>query len=420
LSERPPTPTAGAEPVYRWRRSFYILVAAQFVSAIAISAAIPFLPLYLQVLGVRDPGENAIWAGVLVSGTALVMATASPIWGAVADRFGRKMMVTRVMFGYALVIALIAFAPNAAILLVLRLIMGALGGFNSAMNALVTSVAPRERMSSVLGLNQTAQFVGITVGPLVGGLIADHFGFRPAFLFTALLCLGVGVAVAFLVEERFAAPSGKVKAPARARVRELAGNRALMLMAVALFGIQFANLFISPIMPLFVQTLGVPADQVATTSGLALSAVALPSALAAINTGRLAGWLGLKWLLFVSLLGAGLLSLPQAFVVSLVQLLVLRGAMGLFSGLAIPSASSIVGQSAPPERRATAFGVSGSAALFGQALAPISGGLLAASAGLHGTFLVSGAAFLLASLLVGLAVREPHPAAPDEPQPRPS
>src|SRR5262249_61092297 len=97
-------------------------------------------------------------------------------------------------------------------------------------------------------------------------------------------------------------------------------------------------LFFPPISPLFVQPRGVPADQVATTAGLALSAVALPSALAAINTGRLAGWLGLKWLLFVSLLGAGLLSLPQAFVGSLVQLLVLRGAMGLFRGPAIPPA----------------------------------------------------------------------------------
>src|SRR5262245_53925370 len=108
---------AGAKPAYHWRRSLYLLVAAQFVSAVAISAAIPFLPLYLQDLGIREPGENAIWAGVLVSGTALLMATASPIWGAIADRFGRKMMVTRVMFGYALAIGLIAFAPNAPILL---------------------------------------------------------------------------------------------------------------------------------------------------------------------------------------------------------------------------------------------------------------------------------------------------------------
>lgn len=382
------------------------MIAAQFVAAIAISSAIPFLPLYLQDLGIHDPGENAIWAGVLVSGTALVMALASPIWGAIADRFGRKMMVTRVMFGYAVMVALMAFAPNAGFLLAVRLVMGMLGGFNSAMNALVTAIAPREKMSSVLGLSQTSQFVGVMVGPLMGGVIADRFGFRPAFLLTALLCLGVGIAVFLLVEERFTPPMRKAKIPARARVREFTGNRPLMLMAVTLFCFQFGNLFVQPIMPLYVQSLGVPANQVATTAGLALAVTALSGALASVNTGRFARRIGLKWLLFAALLGAGLLTLPQAFAGTLLLLLLMRGAMGLFSGLALPAATSIVGQSTPPERRATAFGVSASATLFGQSLAPISGGLLAATSGLHGTFIVSGAAFLLASLVVGLAVRE--------------
>src|SRR5438128_968850 len=120
------TAPADVQADFRWRRSLYILIAAQFVATVAISEAIPFLPLYLQELGVRDPGENALWTGLLNSGTTLVMAMASPVWGGIADRFGRKMMATRVMFGYALVIALMAFAPSAGVLLGLRLIMGAL------------------------------------------------------------------------------------------------------------------------------------------------------------------------------------------------------------------------------------------------------------------------------------------------------
>lgn len=405
---------AGAEPAYRWRRSLVVLVVAQFIATIAISEAIPFLPLYLQELGVRDPGENALWTGLLNSGTTLVMAIASPFWGGIADRFGRKPMATRVMFGYALVIALMAFAPGAAVLLALRLTMGALGGFNSAMVALVAAIAPREKMSSALGVNQTAQFVGILVGPLLGGLIADRFGFRPVFLFTALLCLAVALGTAFLVEERFAPPANRGKVPARARVRELTGNRALMAVAIALFGFRFAEFTTQPVLPLYVQSLGVPANEVATAAGLALAVGALPGALAAINTGRLSARVGLKWLLFISLFGTGLLSLPQAFVGGLVGLLVLRGAMGFFSGLALPVANSIVGQSTAPERRATAFGVSASATLFGQGTGPLAGGLVAANYSLSGNFIVAGAAFLLTSAVVGLTVREPRTAEGEE------
>src|SRR5437588_12160961 len=112
LTETPALAGGDGERPDRWRRSLYAICAMQFTATVAFSSALPFLPLYLQELGIRDRGENAIWAGVLVSGTAFIMALIAPLWGAVADRFGRKMMVTRVLVGDAVLIALMGAAPN--------------------------------------------------------------------------------------------------------------------------------------------------------------------------------------------------------------------------------------------------------------------------------------------------------------------
>jgi MFS family permease len=195
---------SAAERPDRWRQSLFAICAMQFAATVAFSSAFPFLPLYLLELGIRDRGENAIWAGALISGTAFIMALIAPVWGAVADRFGPKLMVTRVL--------------------------------------------------------------------------ADHFGFRPTFLFTGLLCVAAMLIVVFLVEEHFT-PSAPAKSHAsfRDRVAEMAGNRQLMTVAGALGAIQFASLLLPPVMPLYVQSLGVDPRDVASAAGLLLAAARCPA-----------------------------------------------------------------------------------------------------------------------------------------------
>jgi DHA2 family multidrug resistance protein len=134
----------------------------------------------------------------------------------------------------------------------------------------------------------------------------------------------------------------------------------------------------------------------------------VPSAIAAANTGRISDRIGLRWLLFACALGAALLTFPQALARGFTDLLLLRLAAGLFLGGMFPAAHAIVSQSAPPERRATAFGVSASATLIGQASGPIAAGLLVAGSGLREVFFLSGGFLLAASLLVGIAVRDPE------------
>jgi DHA1 family multidrug resistance protein-like MFS transporter len=137
-----------------WQRTLYIMVAAQLVAGVGLSNMFPFLPLYVQALGTKTSLSLEFWAGMVYSAQAMTMMIASPIWGAVADRYGRKLMVQRAMFGGAVMMLLMAFARSAEALALLRAAQGLVTGVISAASALVAAVAPRERTGYAMGLLQ--------------------------------------------------------------------------------------------------------------------------------------------------------------------------------------------------------------------------------------------------------------------------
>ena len=96
------------ETEHPWRQTLYILFVAQFLSMIGFAFVLPFLPFYVRELGITDERMVPVWAGVLVASGSLVMAFFSPLWGWLSDRYGRKIMVERAMFGGAV----ITFASN--------------------------------------------------------------------------------------------------------------------------------------------------------------------------------------------------------------------------------------------------------------------------------------------------------------------
>ncbi|UCC76019.1 MAG: MFS transporter, partial [Anaerolineales bacterium] len=111
-----------------WRRNLYVIWIAEFVSIVGFSSAMPFLPYYVQDLGVTGPGQVELWSGLLHSMHALTMGIMAPVWGSLADRMGHKVMVERAMFGGALLLGAMAFVSNVQQLLVLRTVQGAVTG----------------------------------------------------------------------------------------------------------------------------------------------------------------------------------------------------------------------------------------------------------------------------------------------------
>ena len=186
----------------QWQKNLYVLCLAELLSLTGVTAVIPFISLYVDELGAGF-GRTEFWAGLVFSAHSLAMATAAPVWGSLADRFGRKVMVQRALLGGALAFSLMTLARSVEQLVLLRTMQGAVMGFVAATSTLVAASTPRQRIGYAMGLMQTGLWVGASIGPLVGGVIVGAFGFLPAFYLSALCLLLSGIGVTLFVQEEF-------------------------------------------------------------------------------------------------------------------------------------------------------------------------------------------------------------------------
>ncbi|GAC1430418.1 MAG: MFS transporter [Chloroflexota bacterium] len=398
----------------RWQRILYVSFVAQICSIVGFSFVYPFLPLYIETLGVRGPAV-ALWSGVISSGLSLAMALTAPVWGTLADRYGRKPMVVRSMACGAVTIGLLIVAPNVWFVLGLRILQGILTGSVSASQALVASVTPRDKMGLSMGMMQSAVFSGAAVGPFVGGYLNDHLGFHGTFAAgTVMLALGA-LLVLFFVDEEFTPPSGpQQRVNPYATMRQMVTSPGLLAMALVLFMSEFGNVVPAPVLALFIPGLsGVPREgghaQASTAVGVVLAVAGICAALSSWQAQRLSNRFGYRRLLIAATALAGVLYVPAYFVTAVWQLVVVRAMVGLCLGASMPSASAIVGLLTPPSRRASAYGLMASASSFGLAAGPLAGGALGAAYGLRPIFLMTATVLMLVALVVSMAVREPEP-----------
>ncbi len=359
-----------------WQRTLWVIVASQLVTQTAFTLGLPFLPLYIQALGVTNPETAALWAGASATASGVAMALIAPLWGRLADRFGAKAMVLRATFGGVIVVGAMGLAGGPVVLLLLRLVQGLLTGTVSASNTLVASTIPEKRLGFGMGLMQTAVFAGAAGGPLIGGFIADALGYRIPFAVTAALLLVSGLLILFLAHERRpAAAASDVNPPPRVRTRVLWA--ALAPIIVVNFLDQLANSVVGPVLPLVISDLSGPGGRgLATATGTILGSVAISASVGALLSGRLSDRWSAHTVLAVCAGGAAVFAGLQGLADSVPVLGALRVVMGLFIGGTIPAANAILGTLVRREDRGVAFGLTASAASFGFAGGPLLGALL--------------------------------------------
>lgn len=382
-----------------WKRTLWVAWCAQFLSMSAFSFVLPFIPLYLQQLGVRDTGDAAAWGGAIAASAAFALALAQPFWGNLSDRHGRKPMVVRSMWGASLTMVLMGLATSPLLLLVFRFVQGLVTGTVTASNTLVSATVPREKVGGALGLMQVALHLGLSLGPLLGGVISDAFGYRVSFFVAAGLTAAGGSLVSLLVREDFTPP------PGGASQGVLAGSRAVLAvhgMAAVLgvvFLIQYGNSGVAPILSLYVQVLA-GEGPAATTAGVILAATGAVGALSAVIVGRLGDRIDPRKILVVCLLGAAMTCLPQASVDHPWELLAWRMGLGVFLGGLMPTANATLSRIVPEERRGQAFGIAATTNALANGAGPLSGAAVVNHFGLSSAFLLAaslyGAGFLLA------------------------
>ena len=395
VAEAPASNTPDAAP--NWQRTLWVMLGIQLGMNMGFTVLSPIMPLFLPVLGVRDPSSIDLWAGVLASVTPFIAAFVSPFWGRVADRRGRKVMVLRSCFAIGLFTFLMSLVGNAWQFLGLRALMGVFAGFNAATISLVASQVPPGRLGYSLGWLSTGQLVGTLIGPLLGGAIADATGsYRLPFVFTAAVCCCCGGLASLLVRERFAPPKGgAAKLPLWKSFGVLGRSPGLVPLFVVLLLAQFGVQAVQPVITLYVEQLAGPVPALATLSGLAFSATGIADLIASPFLGRRSDVLGYRRVLLISLAGAALASAPQAFVPGYWGFVAARFGLGLFVGGILPTANALVGRLAPPGDRGTVYGITASAMFLGQSLGPLSGGVIAATLGLHWVFLITAVLLLM-------------------------
>lgn len=396
-----------------WRRNLYILCIAQFFVMAAMSLVIPFLPLYLQQdMGIVDEKALHLWTGVIFGANFLSAFLFSPLWGKLADRHGRKIMLIRSGFGMALVVASMGLATSPIHLLVLRFLNGTISGFIPASIALVSTNTPKERSGYALGILQAATVGGSVCGPFLGGVMADWIGFRNIFFVTgALLFLAAILVVCFVTE---------INKPDKKNVQEtgyvedfkkIFRQKPLPTLFVSGFLIQMAMLGTTPFITSFVQELWGREEMLSLMAGLAVSITGFATMIFSPVLGKWGDRVGSQYVLFYSLLGAGLFLIPHAFVLSLWQLFLCRFLLGMFVGGMLPSVNALIRHYAPKNMESRTYGYSNMCVFLGNLLGPLTAGLLSGWIELRGVFLCAAFLILLNALwvkvqLVGLRKRE--------------
>lgn len=353
-------------PAERWQRQVLVLAVASFVSFTGFTFVIPFLPLYIQELGIHDPGAVALWSGVIFGISPLLGGLMGPFWGRVADRTGYKLMVQRSLGCFVLLLALMAFVQNVHQLFALRFALGLVGGFGALSMALASAAAPRERVGQAIAAIQTAQLLSGVGGPFIGGVVADTIGLRPSFFFAAGACGLAFLLFTFGYQERRTTEGGAAKKESRP-LRQLFSIPNFALVFFTIFGINFIDRSFGPLLALYVHWLGAPAEMTATISGLIISIGAIAAAISANIGGRWATPEKVRRLLMMSLIGGAVLCLPIALATEWWQLIVWRPLLGLLAGGSLTLAFTLGSATLPKDGRAAAFGVLSSAAMLGTA-----------------------------------------------------
>ncbi|HEY8476525.1 MAG TPA: MFS transporter [Chloroflexota bacterium] len=367
----------GLRPPRGWRRTVYLIAVATFINSTGFMFVAPLLPLMVREVGVTDVQQVAVWSGAIFGIAPLFGGIGAPFWGAVADRTGYKLMLVRTFAAFTIATFLMGFAASPWHLLALRLLIGIFGGFTPVAVAVVTAAAPRERTGQAVGIYQAGQVLGWVMGPLIGGVLGDVVGLRATFFITAFLFVVPMVLIWLFYEEvpRKTTPDAPREQGSRLALLRLPGV-GLLLAVVFLW--TFVDASYAPIVPLYITRLDPSVEQVASRTGLILSAAAVATAISTYVSGRLTLRFEPQRLMGVGLAAGALLALALSFSRSWEQLLVFRVGLGLFAGGLSALAYAVGGRVFPAQRRGLAFGLMASGGLMGGASSPVIAGAIAA------------------------------------------
>ncbi|WP_194205723.1 multidrug efflux MFS transporter MdtG [Superficieibacter sp. 1612_C1] len=407
---------ASSDTPINWKRNLTVTWFGCFLTGAAFSLVMPFLPLYVEQLGITDHSALNMWSGLVFSITFLFSAFASPLWGGLADRKGRKIMLLRSALGMAIVMMLMGMAQNIWQFLILRALLGLLGGFIPNANALIATQIPRNKSGWALGTLSTGAVSGALLGPLVGGLLADSYGLRPVFFMTAGVLFLCFLLTLFCIHEQFVPVAKKEMLNARQVIASLKSPRLVLSLFITTLIIQVATGSIAPILTLYVRELAGNVSNIAFISGMIASVPGVAALLSAPRLGKLGDRIGPEKILIAALVVSVLLLIPMSFVQTPLQLGILRFLLGAADGALLPAVQTLLVYNSTNQIAGRIFSYNQSFRDIGNVTGPLIGAAVSASYGFRAVFLVTAGVVLFNVIYSTFSLRRRRPArAPEQP-----
>lgn len=377
-----------------WKRNLWVLWIGVFFTAASFSMVIPFLPIFLLQIGVHEHTE--MWAGLLFSSAFFAGAIASPFWGRMADKYGRKPMIIRAGFVLFVIYTLMAFVTNPYQILVLRILQGLLSGFIPGAIALIGTNTPNNKVGYALSLISTASASGTILGPLLGGGISHLVGNRWAFATAGMIVFFATLLIIFWVVEENFTPS-KVRGSIKTDFKVALTNRPFVLVLILTVLTSCSVMTIEPVLPLYIVKLGGTSENASLLAGIVFSLPGIASALFAPFWGKWADKVGFQRVLFIGLLGGGLGTLAQVLFSQIWGFSLIRFVFGIFFCAVYPALNGLVVKSTPEDFRGRAFSLNQTANQIGGMTGPMIGGFLGGIFPVQMVFIVTGILLLIAT-----------------------
>ncbi|MCB0701339.1 MAG: MFS transporter [Candidatus Kapaibacterium sp.] len=372
-----------------WRRNLVILCIAQFIALIGMSGVFPFLPLYVRDLGVSNPDEAKFWSGMVFAGVYISAVIMIPIWGSLGDKYGRKFMTVRAIFGLALSVVLMAFAQNVYQLFFLRVLQGTMSGMIASSLSFVSANTPENKSGYAIGWLQSSIAAGQVFGPFFGGLMADFVGIRYVFLVVGLLCTLAAILVMVSLQEKEFVPRKDKKYGIVWNLKFIFKDKVFFKLMTLIVLVQMGVQFTIPIFTYFVEEKGAPDDLLATVTGVLFGVIAIFNIIFSPKWGRRNDAKIWQKTLKISAIISALMYLLHIFVPNFYYLIPIRAVIGIFYAALIPTLYSALSKRTIAQQKGGIMGLASGANLLGSLISFLFAGVVSSLFGMEMNFIIS-------------------------------
>ncbi len=384
-----------------WHRNLIVLWFCTFVAGMAFSEIMPFLSLFVSQLGDFTKAQVTFYSGLAFAADYAISAISAPLWGIIADKKGRKIMLLRASFGMAVAMGLMGLVTNVWQLIALRALQGGFAGFISNAQALVASQAPRKYSGRALSTLITGAVSGQLFGPVIGGFLAQLFSIRNTFFITAGLLLVAFLLSLFFVQEHFK-PVEHHRNPGESRnpLAAFQNPRLIIMMLCSTAIVQFGNASIAPIISLYVRELMHYKGPITVVAGIIAALPGISNIFSAPRLGRYGDHHGSGKVLLFGYIFAVIMYFPQGIVTSVVALGILRFAIGISDGALYPEIQTVLTKNTPVNLTSTIFSYNQSFQAIGNMLGALLGGLVAGWFNYNAVFIMTALLLLINLVLI--------------------